>query len=108
MLVQAVFVRPAGFAPRWEQSDLWSQAARIPGVQTKVDVEGLEARRFGAMTSGATYLFDSAGDLLFSGGITGSRGHEGDNAGKGAVINAARSGQPASCAPPVFGCSLFD
>jgi hypothetical protein len=100
-----LFVTPEGVPPGWERTDLWRTAAAIPGVQVHRDA-GDEARRFGAATSGHVALYDPQGGLLFVGGITGSRGHEGENAGSQAVIRLIH-GEPAIRATSfVFGCSL--
>src|SRR5262249_34556051 len=40
------------------------------------DARGVEAERFGALTSGAVVVYDAAGRLAFSGGITPARSHE--------------------------------
>ena len=102
-----LFIRPAGFAEGWEQSDLWQQAARIPGVTPVRDDQGVEADRFGTSTSGQTLLYSADGRLLFSGGITGSRGHAGGNEGRdGLVALLTRAGSGATRAS-VFGCPLF-
>jgi hypothetical protein len=75
-------------------------------VQVMSDEQGKWSARLGAMTSGQTYAFDAAGRLLFSGGITDSRGHAGDNAGT-AAIEAILSGQkPVQVQTRVYGCSL--
>jgi len=55
-------------------------------VTIVTDADGAEANRFGAETSGHTLLFDFGRRLLFSGGITDSRGHTGDNAGESAIV----------------------
>src|SRR6266480_1324584 len=81
-----LFVKPAGFSEEWEKSDLWQSAASIPGVTALIDDEGAEANRFHAATSGQTLLYDAGGRLRFSGGITGARGHSGDNAGQAAIV----------------------
>ena len=73
-----------------------------------IDDEGTEANRFHAATSGQTLLYDAAGSLLFSGGITGSRGHSGDNAGQTAIVSLVNSGAPRLTETSVFGCPLFD
>ena len=65
-----VFFKPSGTAEDWEQTDLWKSAAAIPGVAVSIDVDGAEAQRFQATTSGHTLLYDAEGKLLFSGGIT--------------------------------------
>jgi hypothetical protein len=102
-----LFVKPRGFSDGWEQTDLWASAAAIPGVTVVRDDEGAEAARFHAATSGQSVLYDAAGNLLFSGGITDARGHEGDNAGRTALVSLLTSGEPDERGTPVYGCPLF-
>jgi hypothetical protein len=102
-----IFCAPEGAAPDWVRSDSWQRAHAIPSVSVFADANGLEARRFGARTSGATLLFDRDGRLVYRGGITGSRGHAGDNAGESAVL-ALVDGREAQASEPVYGCALFD
>jgi len=103
---------PAAAAEGWEQTDLWHSAAAIPGVIVVADIDGRESGRFGAATSGQTFLYAADGRLLFQGGITESRGHSGDNAGRSAILSlvlglsSAPPGQPLHS--PVYGCPLFD
>jgi hypothetical protein len=101
-----IFLRPHGFTEDWERTDLWRSTARIPGVAVLSDVNGLEASRFGAQASGQTMLYSAAGDLQFSGGITASRGHAGDNAGQSAIFSLVTMGQSDIDHTSVFGCSL--
>jgi hypothetical protein len=103
-----LFLKPAGFSDDWEKTDLWQSAAGIPGVQPIVDHDGVEARRFHAMTSGQTVLYDAGGRLLFSGGITVARGHAGDNAGRSAIVSLVNAKVAEQAETPVFGCPLFD
>lgn len=103
-----VFSKPRDIETGLENSSLWRTAARIPGVATIVDDGAVEADRFGANTSGHTLLFNAAGKLLFSGGITASRGHSGDNAGRSAVVSLLKSGRSQRSASFVFGCSVSD
>ncbi len=102
------FVKPTQFPVGWERTDLWRQAAAIPGVTVSCDVAGIEARRFGAATSGQVLLYKPDGQLVFSGGITLARGHEGDNRGHEAVIRFLTEGVGELPCTPVFGCPLFD
>jgi hypothetical protein len=51
-------------------------------------------------------LYDQSGHLQFSGGITGSRAHQGDNAGRQSLL-ALLSGRNARTATNVYGCPLF-
>lgn len=101
-----LFVKPAGAAPDWDDTDLRRSAASIPGVTVFTDENGAEAARFGAETSGHTLVFAADGALVFSGGITGSRGHLGDNAGESAVLAALNGEVVPFSRTPVFGCAL--
>lgn len=103
-----LFLKPEGVADGWEKTDLWESAAKIPGVTVLTDIEGREAHRFGVATSGQAILYDADGHLLFTGGITGARGHAGDNPGRSNII-ALVNGTPVTAAETsVFGCPLFD
>jgi hypothetical protein len=102
-----VFIKPGTVADGWERTTLWQTAAHIPDVSVIRDDDGLEARRFGAETSGQVVLYDANGLLLFSGGITGSRGHAGDNAGRATILALLNRETPNRTATPVFGCPLF-
>jgi hypothetical protein len=102
------FYRPASMAKQWARTDLWESAAAIPGVHPVEDYEGNTARRFGARTSGVTLFYDTAGRLQFSGGITASRGHSGDNAGRDAIVALLRGETPHVSRTPAFGCSLIN
>lgn len=106
--IRAVFVRPEGTPCGWEQSDLWNLAKRIPDVQLSTDALGVEAKRFGALTSGEVRLYDTKGRLLFCGGITGARGHAGDNAGSAAVFSWLHWGTAGRARTFTFGCPLFE
>ncbi len=106
--IHVLFFKPAGTADTWAETDLWRRAAALPGVSVSCDEDGREARRAGAFTSGHALLYDTRGRLLFSGGLTNSRGHAGDGAGRAAVL-ALLAGEPADRAQtPVFGCPLGD
>lgn len=103
-----LFLRPDGFPDGWEMTDLWDSAARIPGVTVLRDDAGKEAAIFHAGTSGQTMLYSADGHLLFSGGITGSRGHLGDNDGYYAILSLIGQGETEKTKTKVFGCPLHD
>lgn len=105
--VVVVFTLPKGVPAGWEDGDLWQSAATMPGVRVFRDEGGRGANRFGVKGSGHVLLYDLSGALLFSGGITSSRGHEGDNPGRAAVISFILSGHALVSRTPVFGCSLL-
>ena len=104
---RVLFVRPPGVEARWERTELWEQASRIAGVTPLVDDEAEEATRFGVKTSGQVVLFAPDGRLLFSGGITASRGHEGANTALDALEAELASRAGTLVRTPVFGCSLL-
>ena len=101
-----LFLKPSDSGADWDDTPLRTNAAAIPGVTVVTDIDGTEARRFGAETSGQTLLFASDGRRLFSGGITQARGHSGGNAGETAIL-ALINNQPADrTSTRVFGCSF--
>ena len=101
-----LFVTPKDAGRDWDDTSLRHSAEAIPGVTVVFDIDGAEARRFGAETSGHTLLFAKDGKLLFSGGITASRGHAGDNAGESAIISLLSNQTPPRTRTLVFGCAL--
>jgi len=103
-----LFERPAGMPSGWERTALWDTAKHISGTHVLTDINGIEARRFGAETSGQTYLYSQAGHLEFSGGITSMRGHYGDSAGRFAILSALAGHDSSYHSTHVFGCALFN
>lgn len=101
-----VFYWPNDSAAGWDDTDLRRSAAAIPGVTVSDDVDGVESHRFGAETSGHTLLFDRGGRLLFSGGITDSRGHAGGNNGESAVLALVSNQTTNQTRTLVFGCRI--
>jgi hypothetical protein len=101
-----VFSKPEASADEVKISGLWKAAARIPDVFVVYDERGTETERFGGQVSGETMLYDRDGRLVFSGGITSGRGHQGDNAGLEAVVLKVSGGANAQIRVPAFGCSL--
>lgn len=78
----------------------------IPSVRVVRDPDGIWAREFGATTSGCVLLYDAHERLRFRGGITPSRGHQGDSAGRAAVLAVLAGDEPARRETPIFGCPL--
>lgn len=88
------------------------------------DTDGVEARKFGVVTSGECLLFAPSGELVFSGGVTALRGHSGTNKSLSTLI-AHIDALEANTTPslvklipknqmikefekfPTFGCPLF-
>ena len=106
--VSVLFVESERDHADGEDSDNLRDAAAIPAIQVVHDVNGLNALRFGVRTSGQVLLYDPSGVLVFEGGITPSRGHEGDSAGASAIVAIMKGDTPRQSSTPVFGCPLFD
>jgi hypothetical protein len=102
----AVVFRPRPEREHWPPSPIDAALAEIPGPAVHPDRGGDEARRFGVATSGHVLLYDTRGDLVFSGGITPGRGERGDSVGRAALLGRITGERRESPEPPVFGCSL--
>jgi len=106
--VRVLFFKPAQGSNDWTNTTLYRTAASISGVTALEDIDGQEAGRFGANTSGYVVLYKPSGDLLFKGGITAGRGHAGDNAGESALVALILGQDSAIRQTAVYGCSLFN
>jgi hypothetical protein len=105
--VWIVVMNAHGVVPDWEQK-IADIAHRIPEATIVTDVEGEAADTLGASTSGHVVVYDEAGRLEFSGGVTGARGHVGDNEGRRDLIAALHEGSEHAQEHPIFGCGLDD
>lgn len=94
---------PGGHAD-WRRSAIADQARSLPGAEIFEDSDLAEAHLFHASTSGQCFVYGRSGSLLYHGGITGARGHEGDNTGMDNALNALNN--RLSVSSPVFGCAL--
>jgi hypothetical protein len=102
------FFDPEGVSGDWTRTSLVRAAREIPGLNVVIDQNGAIAEKFGALTSGQVLMFDGQGHRIFAGGITGSRGHAGDNRGRAVVLALAKGEITESALTPVFGCALHD
>ncbi len=103
-----LLARPDHVGPDWCDAMIATLIREVPGIKTHTDENGVEARRFGAGTSGHAVLYDPELLLRYSGGLTASRGHEGDSIGLLAVSSLLRGASSLTQSAPVFGCSLLD
>ena len=87
-------------------TSLWRRAAAIPGLTPLRDRNGAMAKSFGAETSGDVIAYGSDGGLMFHGGVTAARGHEGDSFGRQRLLAVLRGQTPDRRDSPVFGCNL--
>lgn len=102
-----LFVVPDGVEPGWERGELWDRAEELPHTTVIADHGGaLAAGAFRLAVSGHVLVYDPDGSLRFSGGITPSRGHEGDSVGRERVAAVLAGEAPDAAVSHVFGCSL--
>jgi hypothetical protein len=106
--VTVLFFRSHKDARAWAETNAWRRAEAIAGVRVLDDPDGEESARFGAETSGSVLLYDKAGHLIFSGGITTGRGLTGPNPGRDAILALLSGRSTSRIQTPVFGCSLRD
>lgn len=106
MTTYVVFIASKDNKLDWFESESVRQARALPGVRVVLDYSGDAERGFHVLTSGTTLLYDRKGTLVFQGGITGSRGHSGDNAGRSAVVALVNGTRVPAAKTAVFGCSL--
>lgn len=102
-----LFLQPSNQPVEWSQTKLWAAAKRIPNVSVQADFDGQIAKQMQVYTSGTAILFDASGQSVFQGGITASRGHEGDNFGADSILSYVRTGNSLRKSTPIFGCSIF-
>jgi hypothetical protein len=103
-----VVLKPSDMNDEWSDTGTSETARSLSGVTVVMDANGTEADRFGALTSGHTVLYSSAGKLEFSGGITAARGHVGSNSGEQSVVNLVVTGKADASSHEVYGCGLHD
>jgi hypothetical protein len=103
--VHVVLLRPADAEAGFEDGAIRDRAVAL-GADVVVDVDGSEAARFGAVVSGSTVVYASDGALVFRGGITIARGHEGRGPAHDQIVSAITVHDGVASAP-TYGCSLF-
>ncbi len=104
-----VFSVPDGVEPGWENGELLDRARAIRGVTAVVDHGGrIAVDAFHVAASGHVLVYDASGALRFSGGITGARGHVGDNVGRQRVLALLTGHRPDADHSHVYGCALED
>ncbi len=90
----------------WKESPLVKKLQALPSSQLVIDLDGKEAAKFELSVSGECQLFSPEGSLLFSGGITASRAHEGDALGQTMIKTAIVKATTEVNTTPAFGCPI--
>lgn len=104
--IQIVLVRPADADSGFEEGELRERASRVPRATLVVDEAARESERFHAKTSGSVVLYGREGNLMFSGGITSARGHEGRAPSYDRILSLVAGEANVISSAPTFGCAL--
>jgi hypothetical protein len=104
--VTAHIFQPTAVDHRWARTELVARLERIPAVRCIPDLDGSLSRAFGITTSGHLLVY-VADELIFTGGITPSRAHEGDCDASSAAASAFR-GKASERRWPTYGCTIRD
>ena len=91
---------------KWLQSQLIARFQSTPSTTVVSDVDGRIASQYRMAYSGATVLIRPDGTMAYWGGITPSRGHEGDNFGVDSILYAIEHDTKGIIEGPVYGCSI--
>lgn len=103
--IKVFFYQPPDQSREWVESALWREAAAIPNASVEAAGD-TDLEKFGALTSGQVILYGTDNRLVFSGGITRARGHEGDNDGRTTIESFLAGKSVTLSRTPVFGCAL--
>lgn len=106
LTTQIVFMRTSKIEKLFKANSLLAQVQNLPRTKIIFDEKGIESKIFGAETSGLTHLYNAKSELIFSGGLTMARGHEGDSVGKQSIL-AYLNGKESVKSSLVFGCDIF-
>lgn len=99
--IHIVLMDPVGTSP------LADRLSKISGLVVHRDPGRQEADLFGAATGGHVFFYSPQGGLLFEGGITPGRGHEGASPGQQLILTALK-GSATLASADVFGCPLTE
>jgi hypothetical protein len=106
--INCVFTCPDTNYTEWTNTVLVNRAREIPDATIRFDRNGTIINQFHVTTSGHVLLYSKNGKLMYSGGVTLARGHEGNNKNREAFENAMSDSTTSSDECPVFGCKLLD
>ena len=107
--LQLVVFRPENQSQEWSETPTIQRAQLLGASRCWDDVNGRIASQFHVSTSGQVLLFETDGRLLFNGGVTDSRGHQGDNPNADALIQLlmqSSQNMQQTVVRDVFGCEI--
>ncbi len=105
--IYVLLYRPSVLPQGWNENGVLPSLAAGLNAHLVQDMDGRYAAALGASTSGEVLVFSGKDDLLFQGGVTSLRGHEGRSAGSDRLLDALKDQTPFPLAVSVFGCPIF-
>ena len=102
-----IFFKPGQDSVSWQRGKLWQEAKKLTSATIVLDNDGSQSLLFHAHFSGQILLYSAEGNLLYNGGLTISRGHEGKNPGADYLYSLLIHKAFNLRTTPVFGCPLF-
>ena len=105
-MTHVIFSQITGDHDRSGEAEVRRRVSLWPQTRTFEDIAGHEMERFHVHTSGQILLFDRGGALLYNGGLTVARGHEGESAAQRMILHAVATGEAIRESLPVYGCPL--
>jgi hypothetical protein len=104
--VHVVIIHPDDTPIDFIEGEIANRTAALPNADVIIDHGGKEAERFGAVVSGSTVVYSRDGKLVFRGGLTTARGHEGRGPAHDRILAAIVAAPVDRHDAPTFGCSL--
>ncbi len=105
--VTLLLYEPSALPPHWKTASALAEQISALRVAAVPDRDGRYAAALHASTSGEVVLYSGDGRLLFQGGITSQRGHEGDSFGGAELSRALQDRSPSISKTAVFGCPVL-
>ena len=103
----AIAYQPVISDPRWIHSST-SRDLKKAGFRVFADLDGKCCRELGVYTSGHVLVYDEQGKLVFNGGVTQSRGHEGSCNACDDLVKSIENADENIFVWPVFGCAILE
>ena len=106
--VKIILAKPESKDSNWVYESPLYKITKELNFQSLIDKNSHESKLFEAKTSGLVLIFNKDKKLMFRGGITDSRGHEGDNKGAQKALTILQSISSQSLEEFfVFGCEIY-
>lgn len=99
---------PSELPEDWIRTVTTSRLECISRCTVFVDRDAERCKQFGAEVSGHVLVYDREGKLVFSGGVTPFRGHEGDSLASKEFVHQVNGPQGELTHWPVFGCPIVE